>query len=155
MTKLRCSMSSGPKLIVNLTRETVACERTEIADRPLRRMRGLLGYRSLSAGDGLLLQPAPSIHTAFMRFPIDVVFLDGSLQVLKVVEQVPPWRVASARRARSVLELAAGEISRRGIEVGDRLAPLAQDAIEQTGSWAAATSSPRGPKSDDWRPSHV
>lgn len=95
-----------------------------IADRPVRRMRGLLGRRELPAGDGILLQPAPSIHTAFMRFPIDVVFTDRNLHVLKVVADMPAWRTASARRARSALELAAGEAARREISVGDQLAVL-------------------------------
>lgn len=84
-------------------------------------MRGLLGRASLGAGEGLLLQPAPSVHTAFMRFPIDVVFLDRNLQVVRLVENLVPWRMAAARHARSTLELAAGEAAARGVRVGDRL----------------------------------
>jgi uncharacterized membrane protein (UPF0127 family)/CheY-like chemotaxis protein len=84
-------------------------------------MRGLLGRRGLPAGEGLLLRPAPSIHTAFMRFPIDALFLDRELRVLDIRESLPPWRVASKPRARAVLELAAGECARRGVQVGDRL----------------------------------
>jgi uncharacterized membrane protein (UPF0127 family) len=84
-------------------------------------MRGLMGRRALLAGEGMLLTPAPAIHTAFMRFPIDALFLDRNLRVLDIVERLRPWRVASERRARSVLELAAGESARRGVEVGDRL----------------------------------
>ena len=111
--------SSQP--IVNLTRANVICERAVIADRPLRRMRGLLGRRSLPAGEALLLQPAPSVHTAFMRFAIDVVFLDRDLQVVKLVENLRPWRTAAARHARSALELAAGEAAVRSIQLGDQL----------------------------------
>jgi uncharacterized membrane protein (UPF0127 family) len=107
--------------IVNLTRGSVVCERGLIADQPVQRMRGLMGRRSLPAGDGLLLSPAPSIHTGFMRFPIDVVFLDRELRVLKLVEQLKPWRAAGARGARSVLELAPGEVARRDVAVGDFL----------------------------------
>jgi uncharacterized membrane protein (UPF0127 family) len=84
-------------------------------------MRGLMGRRLLPAGDGLLLSPAPSIHTGFMRFPIDVIFLDRELSVLKLVERLKPWRAAGARGARSVLELSPGEVARRGVEVGDFL----------------------------------
>jgi uncharacterized membrane protein (UPF0127 family) len=108
------------KLIVNLTSGDAVCV-GELADRPLRRMRGLIGRRGLPAGEGLLLSPAPAIHTAFMRFPIDALFLDRNLQVLDIVERLVPWRVASKRRARAVLELSAGECARRGVEVGDRL----------------------------------
>lgn len=97
------------------------CERTAIADRARSRMRGLLGRGSLPAGEGMLLQPAPSIHTAFMQFPIDVVFLDGTLRVLKIVERMRPWRASSKRHAWAVLELAAGEVASRQIEIGDQL----------------------------------
>jgi uncharacterized membrane protein (UPF0127 family)/CheY-like chemotaxis protein len=115
-------VAAEPKLIVNLTRGSVLCERATIADRPFSRMRGLVGQRSLEEGHGLLLQPAPSVHTAFMRFSIDVVFLDRDLTVLKLVQHLRPWRVASASRARNTLELATGEIDRRGIAVGEQLA---------------------------------
>jgi uncharacterized membrane protein (UPF0127 family) len=113
----------GPeqKLVVSLTRGNVVCEDVVIADRPRRRMRGLLGRGSLPAGEGMLLQPAPSIHTAFMRFAFDAVFMDGTLRVLKVVEHLTPWRIASARHSLAVLELAEGESAARGIAVGDQL----------------------------------
>jgi uncharacterized membrane protein (UPF0127 family) len=103
------------------TTGTVACERCLVADTPLARMRGLLGRRSLPPEEGILLRPASSVHTWFMRFPIDVVFLDRELSVLRVVPGLRPWRAASRRRAAAVLELAAGESERRGIRVGDRL----------------------------------
>jgi uncharacterized membrane protein (UPF0127 family) len=92
-------------------------------------MRGLLGRSSLPAGEGLLLSPAPSVHTAFMRFPIDAVFLDRDFVVLKIVGPLAPWRAASARGARSVLELAGGEGARRGVRVGDRLACVSEGDI--------------------------
>ena len=114
-------MPATTKAILNRTRGNVVCERTEIADTPLRRLRGLLGRDELPAGEGLLLEPAPSIHSAFMRFDFDAVFLDRDLQVVHLAARIPPWRTRSARRARSVLELAAGEIERRGVQVGDLL----------------------------------
>jgi hypothetical protein len=61
------------------------------------------------------------VHTFFMRFPIDVVFLSRDGEVLKVAQALPAWRMAGARRARVVLELAADEAERRGISVGARL----------------------------------
>lgn len=85
-------------------------------------MRGLLGRSGLESGEGLLLQPASSVHTFFMRFAIDVVFLSRDGEVLKVADRVPPWRTAAARGAKTVIELAAGEAGRCGIRVGDRLA---------------------------------
>ena len=126
-------MAAHSQPIVNLTRGTVVCEHGVVADRPLSRMRGLLGRDSLPAGEGVLLQPAPSIHTAFMRFPIDVIFLDRNRHVVKVVETLSPWRMASTRGAHAALELAAGEASARGIELGDHLAVVTAPGARETG----------------------
>jgi hypothetical protein len=99
----------------------VVCPRCTVADSAPKRLKGLLGRGGLDADEGLLLRPANSVHTAFMRFPIDVVFLDRDLSVLDVVEAVPPWRARARRGARAVLELAAGEAARRGITPGQTL----------------------------------
>jgi hypothetical protein len=87
----------------------------------LARMKGLLGRGALPLGEGMLIRPAPSIHTFFMRFPIDAVFVSREGEVLKVAANVKPWRTRSCRRAYAVLELAAGEAERRQVAVGDRL----------------------------------
>ena len=113
-------MAAKTKLVVNLTSGNTLCV-SEMADRPFRRMKGLIGRRWLPAGEGLLLCPAPAIHTAFMKFPIDAVFLDRDLRVLDIVAQLAPWRIASKAGARSVLELSAGECDRCGVQVGHRL----------------------------------
>jgi uncharacterized membrane protein (UPF0127 family) len=84
-------------------------------------MRGLLGRRNLPSGEGILLKPASSVHMAFMRFAIDAVFLDRDMRVVKIAEDLRPWRMAGARGAKSVLEIPAGEAARRGLSVGDRL----------------------------------
>ena len=103
----------------------VVCEHLLVAARPLRRMRGLLGRSGLPEGEGILLRPAGSIHTFFMRFAIDAVFLDRDLVVLGIEPSLGPWRTASRRGAKSVVELASGECERRGLEVGDALAVAA------------------------------
>lgn len=103
---------------------TVVCERCLLAETPFARVRGLLGKRGLPAGEGILLRPAGSIHTAFMRFAIDVVFLDRSDRVLKVASTMKPWRLASCRKARAALELPAGEAARRGIRPGVSLTQI-------------------------------
>ena len=100
---------------------SVVCERCRAAETPWARMRGLLGRRELPPGEGILLRPASSIHTWFMRFPIDAVFLDRDLVVLAVAAPLKPWRAAARRGARAVLELPAGESGRRGVLVGERL----------------------------------
>lgn len=99
----------------------VVCPRCTVADSVLTRTRGLLGRSQLEPDEGLLLRPANSVHTAFMRFPIDVVFLDRDLNVLDVRASIPPWRLAARRSARAALELGSGEASRRGIAVADTL----------------------------------
>jgi uncharacterized membrane protein (UPF0127 family)/CheY-like chemotaxis protein len=107
----------------------IVCETVVVADRWARRLRGLLGRRRLDPGQGLLLRPSFSIHTAFMRFPIDVVFLDHDLVVLKIDAALRPFRTASCRGAREVVELAPGECARRGLTVGDRVAWASQATI--------------------------
>ena len=98
--------------------DRVVCSRLGVAENPRTRMKGLLGRQSLGPGEGLLLKPAGSVHTAFMRFPIDVIFLDASMQVLRVERGVPPWRLKGTRGARAVLEMAAGAAERHGIAAG-------------------------------------
>ncbi len=115
-------MAAAIRQILSETKGNVVCEHAEIADTPWLRLRGLLGRRSLPAGRGMLIEPAPSIHSAFMRFEFDAVFLDRDLTVIKLAQRIPPWRTRAARHARSVLELAAGEIESRGVQVGDVLA---------------------------------
>ena len=104
------------------------CERCELAVTFGRRLRGLMGRRELAPGSGMLLRPAGSVHTCFMRFPIDVVFLDADLRVLRVAHRVEPWRAVRARGARAVLELPAGRASHCGVTVGDVLAVWAAEA---------------------------
>jgi uncharacterized protein len=106
--------------IVNGAGETVV-ERCLVADKPWTRMRGLLGRRTLPAGEGILLRPASSIHMFFMAFAIDVVWLDRDLEVLGVTSELGPWRTSCRRGAHAALELAAGECERRGLRPGDRL----------------------------------
>jgi uncharacterized protein len=97
------------------------CERCVRAESPLRRMRGLLGRSSLAPDEGILLRPAGSIHTAFMRFPIDAVFVDGDGRVLKVVDSIPPWRTAGAKGAKAVVELPAGAAANARLAPGEQL----------------------------------
>src|SRR5439155_10279594 len=108
----------------------VVCERCAVADRAHHRMRGLLGRRRLQPGEGMVLRPAWNIHTAFMRFPIDVVFLDADQVVIRIESDLAPWRTVSCRGAREVVELAAGECARRGLETGDRVAWASRTAAE-------------------------
>jgi uncharacterized membrane protein (UPF0127 family) len=98
---------------------TVLSDRCRLAYSPLARMRGLLGRSGLEPGESMLFRPAGSIHMLFMRFAIDAVFCDRDLVVLKVVPGLRPWRLASQRGAKVVVELAEGAAA--GVQPGDQL----------------------------------
>ena len=95
--------------------------RARVATSFAARFRGLMGVADLPAGQGVLFPGTSSVHTHFMRFPIDVVFLDDERRVVAIRPKLRPWRFASAKGARSVLELAAGECARVGLAKGDAL----------------------------------
>jgi uncharacterized protein len=110
-----------PLCTVRTAAGTVVCERCEIADRYFARMRGLLGRKGLEPGGGMLLTPEPSVHMFFMRFPLDVVFLDRDHKVVGVRHELRPWRVAGAKGAYATLELPAGAAAAAGVVKGDVL----------------------------------
>jgi len=98
-----------PLWIFNKTRGTWLADRAEEATSGWARMKGLLGRKELSPGEGLLLTPCTSIHMFFMRFPIDALFVDGEGTVVKLFAALPPWRTTWIYpHARSVLEVPAG-----------------------------------------------
>lgn len=107
--------------IENGTRGTVVCDRGRRANTFLSRAVGLLGRRGLEPGEGLLIEPCSSIHMFFMRFPIDVAYVDREGIVVKTVRGLRPWRISAARRARSTLELPAGTLDASGTVAGDVL----------------------------------
>ena len=76
------------------------------------------GFGAAAAGTGLLLPGTSSVHTHFMRFPIDVLFVDSELRIVLIVNALRPWRFARAKGADSVLELAAGECNRLELSEG-------------------------------------
>jgi hypothetical protein len=99
---------------------TVIADRCRVARSPWSRMRGLLGRASLAPGEAMLFRPAGSIHMFFMRFTIDAVFCDRDLIVVDVVSSLRPWRMASRRGAKIVIELAEGAAAE--VRPGDHLA---------------------------------
>lgn len=86
------------------------------ATRFLERLGGLLLRRPLQLGEALYLAPCNCVHTGFMRYPIDVAYLNAGHRVLKVVGHLPPWRVSGCRGAHAALELRAGQARLHGIE---------------------------------------
>lgn len=103
----------------NLTRKTLLGEHIEVAGSGATRRKGLLGRDGLGAGEGLWIVPCESVHTFFMRFPIDLVYLDRKNRVRKVRHAVGPWRISACFAAHSVIELPAGAVRESGTVAGD------------------------------------
>jgi uncharacterized membrane protein (UPF0127 family) len=112
---------------INQTRGTVLCERLENAGGLGGQSRGLLGRDGLGVGEGLLfdngrLTPFMWMHMFFMRFAIDIVFLDRNQRVIKISHSLKPWRTSAiVFGARQALELDAGASRASGTEAGDQI----------------------------------
>lgn len=106
----------------NQTRGVVLGESIQVADSGATRRTGLLKHDRLDPGEGLWIVPCEAVHTFFMKFPIDLVYVDKRRKVRKVRNAVPPWRFSGCLVAHSVLELPAGTAERTGTQVGDELA---------------------------------
>lgn len=105
----------------NRTQGATLASRVLLANDSPSRNKGLLGRSSMDADEGLWIVPCPMIHTFFMRFPIDVVFLDKALKVRRVITDLKPWRLSPwVWTAHSVLELPGGALKGRA-KVGDVL----------------------------------
>lgn len=85
------------------------------------RARGLLARPRLQPGQGLLIEPCASVHTCFMGYALDLVFLDRGNRVLGWREHLPPWRAAGLRGAHATLELPAGSLHTLVLEIGQQL----------------------------------
>ena len=107
------------KCLLKRTQEVLADE-VEVADTFFTRLKGLMFRRGLAEGKALLLDPCPQIHTCFMRFNIDVVFLDSAGLTVAVLEQVKPWRMSKFYKACRALELPGGSLQGR-VQPGDTL----------------------------------
>jgi uncharacterized membrane protein (UPF0127 family) len=93
----------------------------EQADTGAKRSKGLLGRKGLPPGGGLWIVPCESVHTFWMQFPIDLVYIDRKKRIKKLRSNVPPWRLSACLSAHSILELPAGTIQNTLTQVGDSL----------------------------------
>ena len=110
--------------VFNRTKQTLLASEVELAGTGWARMKGLLGRSAAEVppGKGLWIVPSQGVHTIGMSFPIDVVYLDSSGRVLRLYHELATFRLAAVKlKARSVLELAAGTLSRSHTAVGDVL----------------------------------
>src|ERR1700677_3091881 len=123
MAAIACDTVTGKENTMTLrdiTRATTVGTRITIADTSLTRLVGLVGRGRLDSGCGLLIRPSSGIHTFGMLFPIDVVALSRSLQVVKLWRRLAPFRVTSiSLKTHSMLELPAGQIRACRMEIGD------------------------------------
>ena len=107
--------------VTNLTRNTMLATCMEVAESAAMRNKGLLGRKQLAPGEGLWISPCEAVHTFWMKFPIDLVYLDRKNRIRKLVSAVPPWRLSACLRAHSVVELPAGTIRETQTQPGDTL----------------------------------
>ena len=108
--------------IVNLTKNTLIAQEARVASSLGRRMKGLLGRSGLSVNEALILKPCSSIHTFFMRFPIDVLFLDQNMRIIRLIQPMLPNRLGPAVwGAKMVIELPAGKLAQTQTQAGDML----------------------------------
>ena len=127
-------------IVTNKDRNTTLGEAIVVAKSAAQRVRGLLGRDCLEDGEGLLFKYCYSLHTFFMSFPIDVLFMDSNGKVLKAAAAVKPFRlVAAPLKAHFALELPDGAILQSGTRVGDHLAFLEEE--EPLGAEASQTTS--------------
>jgi len=119
-----------PMLVRNLTRNTVVAASVEVADSGPKRSKGLLGRKGLDPGSGLWIVPCEAVHTFWMQFPIDLIYLDRDLRIRKLRSNVRPWRLSGCLTAHSVLELGVGTIQASQVMPGDKLefSPLDAEA---------------------------
>ena len=108
-------------LLVNARSDEAIASDVNLALTRAERNKGLLGRDSLDLSAALVISPCWSIHTMFMRFPIDVIFVDRDGRAVRIVRDLQPWRMAVARRAHAVIELPAGSLRTRDVRVGDEL----------------------------------
>ena len=124
-------------VVRNLTRRTVVADQASMADGLLRRMRGLIGRRTLDRGEGLVLGPCSGVHMFFMRIPLDVVFVNRHNQVVCSVSGLPAWTmlpwVPGAARA---VEVPVGTVHETRTAIGDLL------SIEPDGQAMSDTGTP-------------
>jgi len=108
--------------IVNKTKNTFLAEDVVIANTLFKRIKGLLGKKEFKKGQALILNPCNSIHTFFMHFPIDVLFVDKDNRVIKAISVFPPFRFSNIYfNSAFVIELPSGTINSTSTSEGDLL----------------------------------
>ena len=108
--------------VLNQTRKQVLITQGRLADTFWLRLKGLLGSAPLQAGEGLILAGEKSIHTLFMGFPIDVIYVNKQYEVVRVTSNMVPYRLGPfVSKSAYILEMPVGTIDQTSTQVGDQL----------------------------------
>lgn len=108
--------------IFNQTRKTILSDKAVMADSISKRVWGLLGERTFTYGQALVLKPCNSIHTYFMFFPIDILFVNKNNTVVKTISGLKPFRLSPiCFKSKFVIELPSGTIKFTSTGPGDQL----------------------------------
>ena len=108
--------------VINKTRQATLAENAAVAKTPLKRMIGLLNRKGFEPGEALIIKPCNSIHTFFMRFPIDVIFVDRDSRITRTIRSMRPFRISGIYlNALFSIELPAGTLEKTSTQIGDYL----------------------------------
>lgn len=106
--------------IINVTKENIICSDGALANSFFSRLKGLIGKNELKINEGLCILPCKSVHTFFMKFSIDVIFVDKNGIVCKIAKNLKPYKISKyISKAQYVIELSSGMCNRFKIEIGD------------------------------------
>lgn len=111
----------------NLNTSKIIVSNTQLANTFFTRLKGLMGTRQLNENSGLLISPCQQVHTHFMQYPLDLVFLDNKFNVLEIVQNIKPWRFSRLiKSAYYVLEVPANSAIEK-IEINHQLKLISND----------------------------
>jgi len=114
--------------IINQTKNTLLAEQAVVADTFFKRTIGLLGRKELQKGEALVLRPCNSVHTFFMRFPLDLLFLDKNNKILKTISSIQPFRLTPIYfNAHFAIELPTGTIQDTSTAQNDTIVEFPQN----------------------------
>lgn len=106
--------------LINKTKNTILAYDAAVADNPYKRVIGLLNRKEFKKGQALIIKPCQSIHTFFMRFPIDALFIDKEGRVIKTIAHLKPWRLTGVYfSAQACIELPVGTMEASLTSEGD------------------------------------
>jgi len=107
--------------LFNKSKNCLIASKTSISDNFFLRLKGLMFKESMSEEEALVFYHTPSIHTFFMRFPIEVVFLNKKMQVIEIYQELKPRKIVFSTSSSIAIELPAFKTSNKTLEIGDIL----------------------------------